>query len=111
MDGAIEIFELHELVYVLGILTALAGLARFYFTRRTDRDELIKWRTNVDNDLSNLNSYTTRIERERKEADRAHEGTFDRINEKLDGLKDGQTRIETELKAHRKVCEDRLRKG
>ena len=100
-------FRIHEWVYVLGILTALAGLARFYFTRRTDRDELIKWRTNVDNDLKNLNAYSSRIERERKETDQAHEKTFDRINEKLDGLKDGQTRIETELKAHRKICEDR----
>ena len=102
-----ESFELHELVYVVGILGTLAGLARFYFTRRTDRDELIKWRTNVDNDLNNLNSYTARIERERKETDQAHEKTFDRINEKLDGLKDGQTRIETEIKAHRKICEER----
>ena len=100
-------FRIHEWVYVLGILTALAGLTRFYFTRRADRDELIKWRTNVDNDIGNLKDYSARIERERKETDHAHEKTFDKINEKLDGLKDGQTRIETELKAHRKICEER----
>ena len=46
-------FELHEVVYILGILGTLSGLARFYFTRRNDRDELIVWRTTIENRIGN----------------------------------------------------------
>ena len=113
-------FELHEVVYILGILGTLAGLARFYFTRRADRDELIIWRTEVNNRLSNVEAYAKRIESESKGTDASHRAThkelldrmdnkFNQAIQKLDDINTRLTKVETSLQDHRSECNDRRR--
>ena len=101
-----EQFNLHEIVYVLGILGTMAGLARFYFTRRADRDELIKWRTNMENRVANQEAYAKRIETEGKATDTEHKQLFTDIRSDLQDLKEGQIEIKADIKAHRAACEN-----
>ena len=110
-----EAVSLHHWLPYVGIVGLLLTQWRFHVVQRQaalkERDGLTAWRTTVNNEIQNLKSYAARIEDERKETDKGHERTFERISEKLDGLKEGQTRIETELKAHRKICESRQGQG
>ena len=98
-------FELHELVYILGIMGTLAGLARFYFTRRADRDELIEWRVKLENRVSNQESYTKRLEVESKAADREHSETQKEILSKLNEIVVRIAQLEQSLSDHRRECE------
>lgn len=101
-------FEIHEVVYILGILGTLAGLARFYFTRRADRDEIIRWRADIEHRMSNQESYAKRIEDEYKSSDAEFKAVVSEINRKFDELKDAISELKVDLANHRKACEGRI---
>ena len=108
-----EAVSLHHVLPYVGLAGLLLTQWRFHVVQRQaalkEWDALTAWRTTVNNDIQNFKSYAAH-ESECKETDRRHEQTIERIGDKLDVLWEGQTRIETELLAHREICKDRLRR-
>ena len=63
---------LRDVALMLAVVGGLITIWRFTLTRRHDRDALRDWRKDMENRVSNQESYIRRVESEYKQADDEH---------------------------------------
>ena len=106
-----EALNVHHWLPYVGIAGLILTQWRFHVTqaaaKRNDEIARAQWRTSMEAKDTAHETRMSAIEGRLNKGD----GRFDEITRKLDGLKDGQTRIQTEITAHRRICEERRGKG
>ena len=98
MDG----FDPHHFLPYVGLVGLWLAHWRWSQSQKAaqqkEREGLIEWRTRMDEAVRNNTGYIKRVEQEGKDADRDHKALFDEIRADLGELKNGQTRIEEQLR-------------
>ena len=96
-----------ELWHLLVGFVAFAGLVyrTWIVPMKKEREEIIVWRTRMEEDVKNNTGYIKRVEAEGKGVDGEHKTMFNEIKSTLEELKIGQAEIKADLKAHRESCE------
>ncbi len=90
MDATLNLQDLMQ----WGVFAALIGTLLFRVKQRDkDRDEVTRWRTNVDRDVKEIN---TRLERHEKRDDRVF-NRLDAIVAELKGVSERLVRIESRM--------------